>query len=138
MTISQEKLQELNAVVQFWKFRVDELRQHLDKVIARQAAQPQSYMLALIEMKTRELADAQRGLRKSQGTLGHLLDAAGVDDPLFLVENETASGHSDALPVPEQEPIPPRERRPVPNELSRFPLSEFKPGILHRHSAHLA
>lgn len=135
MIASQEKLQELNAVVQFWKFRVDELRRHVDKVLARQAAQPQSYMLPLIEMKSRELADSQRGLRKAQATLGRALELAGLDKPTFALENQTASDDNNALPVPEPEPIPTRERRPVPNDLSRFPLSEFKPRVSPRHAA---
>ena len=134
MTTSQEKLQELNAVVQFWKFRVDELRRHLDKVLARQAAQPQSYMVPLIEMKTRELADSQRGLRKAQATLGRLAEAAVVQKLTFGVETEAESLATDALPVPEPEPVPPRDRRPLPNGLSRFSLSEFKPGTSHRHA----
>ena len=132
MTISQEKLQEMNAVVQFWKFRVDELRRHLDQVVARQAVQPQSYMLPLIEMKARELADSQRGLRKAQATRGRLLDEAGVENPMFMDNGETVSGDTEALPVPEPEPIPTRERRPNPNGLSKFPLSEIKPGVSYR------
>ena len=134
MTTSQEKLQELNAVVQFWKFRVDELRRHLDKVLARQAAQPQSYMLPLIEMNTRELADSQRGLRKAQATLGRLAEAAGVEQAAFGVATDASSLDADALPVPEPEPISPRDRRPLPARLSRFALSEFKPGTTHRHA----
>ena len=134
MTTSPEKLQELNAVVQFWKFRVDELRRHLDKVLAHQTAQQQSYMVPLIEMKTRELADSQRGLRKAQATLGQLSETAGIQKPTVGVEPEVESLEADALPVPEPEPVPPRDRRPLPNGLSRFPLSEFKPGTSHRHA----
>ena len=137
MTTSQEKVQELNAVVQFWKFRVDELRRHLDKVLARQAAQPQSYMLPLIEMKTRELGDSQRGLRKAQASLGRLLEVAR-EEAMSIVGSETAASDTNAFPMPEPEPvpspIPPRERRPVPNEVTRFPLSEFKPRMATRHA----
>lgn len=134
MTTSQEKVQELNAVVQFWKFRVDELRRHLDRVLARQVAQPQSYMQPLIEMKTRELADSQRGLRKAQASLGRLLEAAHAEPSPAC--SETAALEADAFPMPEPEPVPTplRERRPLPKDVTAFPLSEFRPRMPTRHA----
>ena len=82
-----EKIQELRAVVNFWKSRVDETRHQLQKLLARQVAQPaddrcgQSIMVTLVAMKSRELADSQRGLRRAQANLGRSLELTVAVSP---------------------------------------------------------
>ena len=82
--VSPEKIQELRAVVNFWKFRVDESKGHLQKLTAREAAQAdddhcgRNFMHTLVDMKTRELSDSQRGLRRAQANLGRALELTTV------------------------------------------------------------
>ena len=84
--VTPEKIQELRAVVDFWKFRVDESKRHLQNLLARQTALTvadrcgQSFMATLVEMKSRELAESQRGLRRAQANLGRELESAGEAD----------------------------------------------------------
>jgi hypothetical protein len=147
MTVTNEKIQELHAVVKFWKFRVDETRRHLDQLIADNDARPNAYMEPLIEMKTRELTESQRGLRKAQAGLGRLVEDSGQTALEVALEEFIRTGGTDraqnrvqaeALPAPEpepeprQQPKPARDRRRVHNPVAGYSIGEYN--VSHRPS----
>jgi hypothetical protein len=85
MTVTAEKVEELRAVASFWKFRVDESKRHLERLVARKSTHPDdghTYLETLIEMKSRELGEWQRGLRKAQANFGRALEQSGISEPM--------------------------------------------------------
>ena len=146
--VTPEKIQELRAVVEIWKFRVDESKRHLQELLARQAALTvddrcgQSFMATLVEMKSKELAESQRGLRRAQANLGQALESAGTAD------TATTSATTPArAPTPIAGRIPsapqPSNRLPqlsilkeIPAELSPLSLADLRSMVArHRPSA---
>ena len=99
--VSPDKVHELRAVVNFWKYQADALRRHLQTLQLRQAAQAEddrcgrNYMGTLVEMKARELSECQRSLRRAQASLGRALELTPV--PAFTVEPPTLES---PLPLP--------------------------------------
>ena len=98
--VSPEKIQELRAVVDFWKFRVEENKRHLATIVARRDLQATTgrcghdYMAPIVDMKSRELSDCQRGLRRAQANLGRELEAAGMSPMTTETVPGSASGVS--------------------------------------------
>ena len=150
--VTPEKIQELRAVVDFWKFRVDESKRHLQNLLARQTALTvadrcgQSFMATLVEMKSRELAESQRGLRRAQANLGRELESAGEADTATTSATTPARAAARA-PAPVAGRIPnapqPSNRLPqlsilreIPAELSPLSLADLRSMVArHRPSA---
>lgn len=138
MTVSIEKVAELQAVANFWKFRVDDTRRQLDRLVTRQAALPEEirrYTATLIDLKLRELCESQRGLRKAQANLGRVLELSAARIALAAPKAaQLLAAVPSSEPAPLRNPARPKAPKRAParphgnrdNRLAAFPLSEIK------------
>ena len=142
--VTPEKIQELRAVVEFWKFRVDESKRHLQELLARQAALTvddrcgQSFMATLVEMKSRELAEAQRGRRRAQARLGQELESAGEADPAktSAITPAPVAGRIPSAPQPLNRLPQLSILKEIPSELSPPSRADLRSMVArHRPSA---
>lgn len=82
--VEVEKMQELSAVVNFWKSRIDSLNGQLDMMQdSRTQGRPSGdryaadRLLREIKRKNAEIADTARSLKKAQRELGNAIESTG-------------------------------------------------------------